>query len=387
MKITGWRSLTTIHRWSRPVGDINGIVTSGETEVPILILETDCGVNGVGLGAHGDIERLFPAIDGEDPRAVSALYDRMHRWVFKSGHCGSAFGTIGVLDMALWDLKAKLAEQPLWRLLGGRDSSVPCYASGLDYGLDHNELLGLHDQFVDRGFTSFKLKGGLDIEHDLERLSSLYELYQKNCKSPAIMIDVNEAMNPKQAIRYAKAIEKYFELSWIEEPVRRWDAEGHALVRNQSNCAVATGENLTGIEQFLPLLKHGSADILQAGMCWGISHFIRLSHLAHAYGLPVSPVSYNANPVAHATTAIPNHISCEVQDLSFPEGLTVDQTIENGGINLGKQHGLGISIDEAAISQLASAGWSSPKGPHVRSDRAGLSLKSQFSHSHSVNKV
>lgn len=106
MKITGWRTLKTVHRWGRPIGDVNGTVESGVTEVPLLILETDEGVSGVGLGGHADIARIFPAIEGEDPRAVTALYDRMQSWVFKSGHAGSVFGAIGVVDMALWDLKA-----------------------------------------------------------------------------------------------------------------------------------------------------------------------------------------------------------------------------------------------------------------------------------------
>src|SRR5690606_30217130 len=81
------------------------------------------------------LEAIFPAIDGEDPRATSALYDRMLRRTFKAGHAGEVFGTIGALDCALWDIKAKAAGEPLWRLLGGRDRAVPAYASGLDIAL------------------------------------------------------------------------------------------------------------------------------------------------------------------------------------------------------------------------------------------------------------
>ena len=124
MKITGYRCLQTFHDWGRPVGDVNGYIDSGVTEVPIVVLETDEGVEGIGTGSHQDLERLFPAIEGEDPRAVSALYDRMLSRVFKAGHGGATFGGIGTLDMAIWDIKAKLAGQPLWRLLGARDRYV-----------------------------------------------------------------------------------------------------------------------------------------------------------------------------------------------------------------------------------------------------------------------
>ena len=375
MKITGWRTIKTWHRWGRPIGDVNGSLASGVTEVPVLILETDEGISGIGVGGHADIERIFPAIEGEDPRAVTALYDRMQAWVFKSGHAGSVFGAIGVVDMALWDLKAKCAGEPLWRLLGARSPFVPGYASGLDFPLPLEALTALHQRFAERGFSAFKLKGGLDVEEDLQRLLAVREVYLVNSPSPAVMIDVNESMSAKQAVRYVSRLQEALDLSWIEEPVRRWDAAGHAAIRQQVRCAVATGENLTGLEQFLPLLKENAVDVLQAGMCWGITHFLRVANLAQAFSLPVSPVGYNANPVAHAAAAVSNHLSCEIQDLSFPIGLRVDQRIEDGGIVLGNEPGLGIAIDENALQQQQNDGsWMIAQGPHVRPERAGLRL-------------
>ena len=62
MKIIGYRSLTTVHNWGRPVGDVNGFVEGGITEVPVLLVLTDGGLTGVGLGAHPDIARVFPAV-------------------------------------------------------------------------------------------------------------------------------------------------------------------------------------------------------------------------------------------------------------------------------------------------------------------------------------
>lgn len=378
MKITGWRTLKTLHYWHRAIGDVNGSVTSGVTEVPLLVIETDEGVSGIAPGGHADIARVFPALEGQDPRAVTALYDRMQDWVFKSGHSGSVFGAIGVADMALWDLKAKLANEPLWRLLGARDRFVPGYASGLDYPLSLDELVALHSRYAERGFSAFKLKGGLDVEQDIERLLAVREVYRRNAKAPAVMIDVNESMSIKQAVRYVHRLEEVMDLTWIEEPVRRWDAVGHAAIRQQTRCAVATGENLTGLEQFQPLLRENAVDVLQAGMCWGVTHFLRVANLAHAFSLPVSPVGYNTNPVAHAAAAIPNHLSCEVQDLSFPQGLMVDQRIEDGGIILGDSPGLGITVDEAALSRQQEQGsWTIPQGPHVRPADAGRRLSLQ----------
>ncbi|HLT66799.1 MAG TPA: mandelate racemase/muconate lactonizing enzyme family protein, partial [Microbacterium sp.] len=169
MKITGYRTLRTVHDWGRPVGDVNGFISSGVTDVPIVVLETDEGIEGIGMGSHADLERLFPALEGQDPRAVSSLYDAMLARVFKSSHAGATFGGVGAFDTALWDLKAKIAGEPLWRLLGAADRFVPGYASALDIALSDDELGALYGRFAERGFTSAKLKGGRTLERDIER--------------------------------------------------------------------------------------------------------------------------------------------------------------------------------------------------------------------------
>lgn len=374
MKITGYRSLTTTHDWGRPVGDVNGVVESGVTEVPILLLETDGGLTGIGLGQHRDIERVFPAVEGQDPRAVTALYDSMLAHVFKSGHAGATYGAIAAVDMALWDLKAKMADEPLWRTLGALDRFVPGYASGLCYGLSDDAFADHYRDWAGRGFTSAKIKGGRDIARDIDRLLTARDILSANTSRPAMMLDVNEAWNVKQAARHLAEIEANLDLTWIEEPVRRWDAEGHARISRACRAAVATGENLTGLDQFAPLFDARGVDVVQTGSVWGITHFLRVATAAHARNLPVSPVGYNMNPVAHAAAAMPNMIGIEVQDWKAPKGLSVDQTVADGGIRLGDAPGLGIAIDEAALANGAAPGWNSTGGPHRRARQTGLRL-------------
>jgi L-alanine-DL-glutamate epimerase-like enolase superfamily enzyme len=374
MKITGFRLLASQHDWGRPIGDANGFLESGITEVPIVLLDTDEGYTGIGLGSHAGVAALFTAIEGEDPRAVTSLYDRMLAHVFKTGHAGATFAGIGALDMALWDLKAKLNDEPLWRTLGGRDRFVPGYASGLEIALSDQSLAEHYAMWADRGFRAGKLKGGLDVEADRRRLAIITDALMVNSTSPALMLDANESWHAKQAIRYVSSLEVDTDLTWIEEPVRRWDAEGLSTVSRGVRASVASGENLTGLEQYRPLLARGSVDIVQAGSNWGITHFLRVATIAHLHDLPVSPVGYNCNPIAHAATAVPNHFVTEVQDTGFPRGVTVDQTIQDGGIVLGDEPGLGIVIDEAILDAPATDGWSASQGPHVRPRRAGLRL-------------
>ncbi|UNK70518.1 mandelate racemase/muconate lactonizing enzyme family protein [Microbacterium sp. H1-D42] len=376
MKITGYRTLHTVHDWRRPVGDVNGYIASGVTNVPLVILETDEGVEGVGMGSHADLDRLFPALEGQDPRAVSTLYDAMIARVFKSSHGGATFGGVGAFDTALWDLKAKIAGEPLWRLLGAGDRFVPGYASGLDAALTDDQLAELYAAYADRGFTSAKLKGGRNLDADLRRFGIVGDLLSANTAAPALMLDVNESWNLKQAVRYISALEQHIDLTWIEEPLRRWDAVGHARLSAAIRASVATGENLTGLEQFRPLLDAGGADIVQAGAVWGITHFLRVAVTAHGRDLPVSPVGLTANhTVTAAAAAVPNHLSAEVQDFGAPFGLSLDQEFADGGIVLGDRPGAGIEVDEAAIRTACEADdWQQPAGPHVRSPRAGLRL-------------
>src|SRR4051794_25161956 len=228
MRITGLRMLTTVQDWGRPVGDANGVFTGGSTPVPILLVDTDEGVTGVGMGSHLEAETLFAAIEGEDPRAVTSLYDRMLRHTFKAGHAGAVFGTIGTLDTALWDIKATLAGQPLWRLLGGRDRAVPAYASALDIDLDDEQLVAVYREYAARGLRAAKLKGGLDIERDRHRLGLVRDVLSEGAGRvrPGLMLDANETWTRKQAVRYVAELERTLDLIWVEEPVRRWDADG-----------------------------------------------------------------------------------------------------------------------------------------------------------------
>lgn len=372
MKITGYRSLTTIHDWEHPIGDVNGSIESGITEVPVLILETDEGIEGIGLGGHDGIERVFPALEGEDPRAVTALYDRMLGWVFKSGHAGSVFGAIGVADMALWDLKAKIAGEPLWRTLGARDRFVPGYASCLDGPVAEEDLAPMWQEWADRGFHAVKVKGGADTEADLRRLHIAEEIFGHGVK-PELFFDSNESWSTIQAVRRIRRIESEIDLAWIEEPARRWDAAGLRNIREHVDTPVASGENLTGLEQFRPLIDAKAVDVVQTGSCWGITHALRVANYAFANQLPYSPVGYNANPVAAAAAAMPNHAVIEIQALEPPLGISSDQTIADGGIVLGDEPGLGYTVDEQLIErETRTASWTVAAGPHVRPANAGF---------------
>jgi L-alanine-DL-glutamate epimerase-like enolase superfamily enzyme len=383
MRIAGYRTLTTVQDWGRPVGDANGVYADGLVRVPIVVVETDEGITGVGLGPHVAIESVFDAIEGEDPRGVTALYDRMLRRTFKAGHAGAVFGTIGALDTALWDIKAQAAGEPLWRLLGGRDRRVPAYASGLDIALGDDELVALYQVYADRGLRAAKLKGGLDVDRDRHRLTLVRDVLTEagHGVRPSLMLDANETWARKQAVRHVAELERTLDLTWVEEPVRRWDVEGHATVGRSVRASVATGENLTGLEQLRPLIAAGAVDIVQTAGGWGVTHFLRAAAFAHAHDLPVSPIGTSPVGLLHAATSVPNHLVSELQELVPPLGVSFDHHVEDGAYVLDDTPGLGIHLDEESI---AAAGHRLPDprsgGSHIRPDRAGHRLHPPTAH-------
>jgi L-alanine-DL-glutamate epimerase-like enolase superfamily enzyme len=376
MRITGYRTLTTAQEWGRPVGDANGVYADGVMPVPLIMVDTDEGITGVGLGPHVEAEAIFAAIDGQDPRAVTALYDRMLRQTFKAGHAGVVFGTVGAFDTALWDIKAQAAGEPLWRLLGGRDPRVHAYASGLDIGLTDDELVATYEVYAQLGIRAAKLKGGLDIERDRHRLTLVREVLTRAARGtrPGLMLDANESWTRKQAVRHVGELERTLDLTWIEEPVRRWDADGLATVSRGVRASVASGENLTGLEQFRPLIAAGGLDVVQTAAVWGVTHFLRVSALAHAHDLPISPIGNTPVALLHAATSVPNHIASELQDLRPPIGVTVDLHVEDGAFLLGDSPGLGMRVDEDTITSAHRRTAPAPDGPHVRPERAGRRL-------------
>src|SRR5690349_21929004 len=168
------------------------------------------------------------------------------------------------------------------------------------------------------------------------------------------MLDANESWTRKQAVRHVTELERSLDLTWVEEPVRRWDAEGLAVVGRGIRAAVATGENLTGLEQFRPLLATGAVDIVQTATVWGVTHFLRVSALAHAHDLPVSPIGTTPVGLLHAATSVPNHMASELQDLHPPVGVSTDLYVEDGAFVLGDSPGVGITIDEVAVAAARS---------------------------------
>ncbi|MFP6644660.1 MAG: mandelate racemase/muconate lactonizing enzyme family protein [Candidatus Latescibacterota bacterium] len=376
MKITGVRTVPYQLTMQRPIGDANNPVGSDQMPGLAVFLDTDEGLCGIAMGGARDmintlVDRLLV---GQDPRGVLGHWNRMVDFVFKSGNRGANTAAISAIDTALWDLKARINDEPLWRTLGASSNRVRAYASGIDLCLSDDEIGAFYTRMAAKGVCGGKLKIGLDMESDLRRIGIMRDALATSGKTPELCIDVNEYWSPKQAIRYMHVIEQEYDITWVEEPARRWDADGLRKVSDNVRAAVASGENLHSLEDFVPLLSNRAVDVLNVGAgASGITGAMKIAALAYAYETPVTMMNCAANYMAHLAATLPNHTMMEVLDNARDAVLTHTHPIVDGWIELNDEPGLGFTFDEEKLKECAVDGPGSRFGWGRRTG-AGLYL-------------
>ena len=373
MKITGVRIILYEHELTRLLGDANSPKGRTKNANLAVFIETDEGLTGISMGSPGARGHIVSMVEnllmGHDPRGVRGLWKRMVDFVFKGGNVGIVNEAISIIDIALWDLKAKINAEPLWKTLGASNRRVKAYASDLGMPLSDAELGDFFNSMAEKGVSAGKLKVGLDPEADLRRIGVMRDALSESGSKPVLLIDSNEYWSAKQAIRHIRYFEEHYDLTWVEEPARRWDYRGLRQVSRSVKAAVATGENLDDVREFTPLIVNEAVDIVQIGSIGnsGITGGIQLAGLAYAFELPVALMNCPGNFMAHLAAALPNHIMMEVVGAGREAAMEVDNHIEDGWIVLGDSPGLGITFKEDALQKFAvdkpsPEGGSSPRG-------------------------
>lgn len=292
----------------------------------------------------------------ESPRqAFEWLSARTSVLAIQSGEPGPLAQAIAGVDIALWDLAARKAQQPLWRLLGGGSPRVPLYASGLNP--DDPEMLAAARR--DEGYRAFKLKVGFGAERDLANLRALRDALGANV---ALMADANQAWDAESALAFAPRLEP-FGVQWLEEPLRadrpwhEWRRLAHA-----TRVPLAAGENLYGDAAFDAALASGALSVVQPDMAkWGgFSGCLPVAKKILAAGLRYCP-HYLGGGIgllasAHLLAAAGGNGMLEVDANPNPlrELLcgAVAQ-IGDGTCVLTEQPGLGISPEIASLERWA----------------------------------
>jgi L-alanine-DL-glutamate epimerase-like enolase superfamily enzyme len=378
MKITGYRVESYIQQMDRAIGDANYPKGDDLMGSSILWIETDEGITGMAPAGNASVAQLFHIIEGQDPRGVTGLWKKMVDYVHKAGNEGAPHGAICAIDVALWDLKAKINGEPLWKTLGAREGRAKAYASDIGYNLTDEELGAFFTRMADQGVDGGKVKIGLSMKDDLRRLGIVRDALSKNSKRPYIMIDTNEYWSPKQAIRYINQIEEHFDIFWAEEPARRWDFDGLRQVSRGISAAVASGENVNDIGQMYPLISQQAIDVANIGFGHsGITGCRQVANMCYAYELPVTMMNCQSNFMAHLAAALPNHNMMEVVDPGREKAFAGwDNHIEGGWVVMGNEPGLGIEVDEKKLKALQdNPPKRRPGFPFPRREGAALWIK------------
>jgi len=345
------------YQMNRMIGDVNLPDGASEGIELAVFIRTDEGVTGccVGVGSAAQtLPALADLVIGTDPRSVRSSWNRMTARAFKNGLHGPMAAGISAIDRALWDLRAKLHEVPLWKELGGNGNPVRAYASGLDFPLSDEDLYKFYAGLAAKGVTAGKLKVGRDADDDERRLRVMIEALSSNGGRPQLIIDANEWWSPKQAIQRVSLLEKHFDFLWVEEPVARRDFEGLRRVSEGVRAPVATGENFTDPQEFVPLFQHGAGDVIQIQS--GVSGFTGagiVADMAAAFDRPVVTGPDVGNSIAHLSSTWKHHVMMEVFEMGREAALINPMEIEDGYIVLNTTPGAGIEFDEKYLESHA----------------------------------
>jgi L-alanine-DL-glutamate epimerase-like enolase superfamily enzyme len=343
----------------------DGTLTWDRTTV-VAVEPAAGGITGLGFtygtGACATLIRdvLEAVVVGREAMDVGGSWEAMARATRNFGRPGIVSMAIAAVDTALWDLKARLLEVPLARLLGMRREAVPVYGSGGFTSLSEEELTEQLQGWVHGdGIPRVKIKvgeaWGTNPERDLERT----HLARKVIGDAELYVDANGGYNRKQGIRMARG---YSDLgvTWFEEPVSSDDLEGLRVVREAIDIDVAAGEYGYDLVYFERMCASGAVDCLQADVsrCAGITDWLRAAAVAAAHGLEIS---------GHTAESLHAHPACAVQNLRhleyFADHARVDRLLFDGVLKPEggvlrpdfSRHGMGLELKRTDAERYREA--------------------------------
>jgi len=291
-------------------------------------------------------EKLQSIVEGQDAMDVQGTWDRLRCSMRNLGGVGITAMALAAVDIALWDLKARLLKLPLVKLLGQVRAGIPAYGSG---GFTSYSMERLQQQlggWAKSGLRSVKMKVGREPHRDQARVQAAREAIGPDTE---LYVDANGAYTCKQALEQAKTFESCG-VTWFEEPVTSDDLAGLRWVRERAPAAmrVAAGEYGYEVIYFRRLLEAGAVDVVQAdaSRCGGLTGFLQAGTLADAFMIPFS---------AHTVPSVHQHPCCA----------------------LGRACGVEYFYDHYRIEEMLFDGAAKPIEGELRPDlsRPGLGLE------------
>ena len=336
-----------------PVKRTDAIQSFVSQETPFVQITDEDGVVGLGysytIGQGGPAimsllkETLVPKLLGREAEEI----ERIWRDLLFSTHATSVGAitslALAAIDTALWDLRCKRANLPLWRLLGGAKDSVPMYTTeGGWLHISTDELVRDAVEAKEAGFKGSKIKiGRPHLSEDRERLRAVRDAVGPDYE---IMVDANQSFSLPEAIRRARMLEE-FDIAWFEEPLPADDVTSHAVLAAHTSVPIAMGESLYSISQFKDYLVLNAVHIVQADVAriGGITPWMKVAHMAEAHNVPICP---------HFLMELHVSLVCAVTNAPWLEYIpqldsltAIGMRMENGRAIPNDLSGLGIEWD------------------------------------------
>ncbi|WP_116084900.1 mandelate racemase/muconate lactonizing enzyme family protein [Tropicimonas sp. IMCC34011] len=330
----------------------------------VVRVRTSDGLTGIGVTYHevgGEatrdlIERTFrPRLVGRDPLETEAIWQELFHYLRGIGRKGLTFAALSAVDTALWDLKGKRFDVPIYRLIGGDRTEVPVYASGGWTSYDDDALIEEMTGMVAEGYGIVKFKvgveGGRNIRRDVERVRKVREAVGPDI---GILVDANNAFDAATAVQLANRIREYDILAF-EEPVFADDIPGLRRFQQGTDVPVATGEHEYTRFGVRDLILAEAADIVQAdgARAGGYTEMLKIAALTQAWNLRFAP---------HAMENIHLQLAAATFNVPFLERLKLfepitahvfkDAPVPVGGMmHVPDLPGLGLELNEDFIRE------------------------------------
>jgi L-alanine-DL-glutamate epimerase-like enolase superfamily enzyme len=339
----------------------DGTLVWNDTTLVLIELQAG-GVTGIGY-TYADVatarlvdEHLADVVHGCDVMATGAIWRAMVSRVRNIGWSGVAAMAISAIDVALWDVKARLLDLPLVTLLGACREEAPVYGSGGFTSYSLHELCAQLAGWVEAGIPRVKMKVGRDASYDVTRVAAARVAIGREA---ALFVDANGAYTRKQALAQAERFADE-SVSWFEEPVVYWDLDGLRLCRDHAPAGmeISVGEYGYTPADFERTLEAGAADVLQADAtrCGGITGLLMVDALCEARGLPLS---------THCAPSLHAHPACALKRLRhieyFHDHVRIEHMLFDGALTPveGALHpdltrpGLGLDFKRADARRFA----------------------------------
>jgi L-alanine-DL-glutamate epimerase-like enolase superfamily enzyme len=346
-----------------------GVGRTVKRDAVVVKVTTEDGITGWGEAHHGRCPgavahivntTLKTCVVGQDAHDVTGIWKRMYdRQLGSHGMGAGACLAISGIDMALWDIRAKAFDVPLYRLLGGTSKSIPAYAGGVSLGYQTPEsLVDEARVHIELGYRALKLRIGDTVQNDLGRVAAVRKAFGEDV---TILTDANTAYTLNDA-RVAMPALDANAVGWLEEPFPAHDFRSYREARTYASLPLAAGENHYTRFEFDRLIEDGVITILQPDLSktGGITEALRVAAMASAWKLPIHPhtsmTALNMAASVHFLAAIENAGYFE-SDVSR-NNLFRDQLVDNlpfivddkGNTRPLETPGIGLEVDEQFLA-------------------------------------